>query len=238
VAATTANPRYRWERNQGVPRKIGSKLWLYDCINCDKCVPVLSQRCQLRVRSPGGGHRLRQFRAATGRPSGVCPAVCCNCQGAPTGQLRGRVQRLRQTAMSSAPRRRPVRREAAASRKPGDVPEVRWKNGLLHRLGGQWDRRFRLSTFSPSTAPSPGSPTFSRSPPPPTVRASRPAAAVIEIRLSGNQALSLVPETRRGASGMLDMLPYLKTQTAGRIGRRSAPRSFCQRRGTSGGSSW
>jgi putative selenate reductase len=23
-----------------VPRKIGSKLWLYDCINCDKCVPV------------------------------------------------------------------------------------------------------------------------------------------------------------------------------------------------------
>ena len=23
-----------------MPRKIGSKLWLYDCINCDKCVPV------------------------------------------------------------------------------------------------------------------------------------------------------------------------------------------------------
>ena len=40
VAEATANPRYAWERNQGVPRKIGSKLWLYDCINCDKCVPV------------------------------------------------------------------------------------------------------------------------------------------------------------------------------------------------------
>jgi putative selenate reductase len=40
VAEATANPRYSWERNQGVPRKIGSKLWLYDCINCDKCVPV------------------------------------------------------------------------------------------------------------------------------------------------------------------------------------------------------
>jgi putative selenate reductase len=40
VAETTANPRYRWERNKGVPRKIGSKLWLYDCIDCDKCVPV------------------------------------------------------------------------------------------------------------------------------------------------------------------------------------------------------
>ena len=40
VAEATADPRYRWERNQGVPRKIGSKLWLYDCITCDKCVPV------------------------------------------------------------------------------------------------------------------------------------------------------------------------------------------------------
>ena len=40
VEQATANPRYRWERNKGVPRKIGSKLWLYDCINCDKCVPV------------------------------------------------------------------------------------------------------------------------------------------------------------------------------------------------------
>ena len=40
VAEATADPRYRWERNQGVPRKVGSKLWLYDCITCDKCVPV------------------------------------------------------------------------------------------------------------------------------------------------------------------------------------------------------
>jgi putative selenate reductase len=40
VAEATANPRYAWERNKGVPRKIGSKLWLYDCINCDKCVPL------------------------------------------------------------------------------------------------------------------------------------------------------------------------------------------------------
>lgn len=40
VDEATADPRYRWERNQGAPRKIGSKLWLYDCIDCDKCVPV------------------------------------------------------------------------------------------------------------------------------------------------------------------------------------------------------
>jgi len=40
VAEAAADPRYRWENNQGVPRKIGSKLWTYDCIACDKCVPV------------------------------------------------------------------------------------------------------------------------------------------------------------------------------------------------------
>jgi putative selenate reductase len=40
VAEATADPKYAWERNKGVPRKIGSKLWLYDCITCDKCVPV------------------------------------------------------------------------------------------------------------------------------------------------------------------------------------------------------
>jgi putative selenate reductase len=40
VEATTADPRYRREKNHAVPRKIGSKLWLFDCVNCDKCVPV------------------------------------------------------------------------------------------------------------------------------------------------------------------------------------------------------
>ncbi len=39
-AESAPNPRYRWERNRGVPRKIASHLWLYDCIACDKCVPV------------------------------------------------------------------------------------------------------------------------------------------------------------------------------------------------------
>ncbi len=40
VAEATANPRYGWARNHGVPRKIGEKLWLFDCTDCDKCVPV------------------------------------------------------------------------------------------------------------------------------------------------------------------------------------------------------
>lgn len=40
VEEATADPRYRAEQNRGVPRKIGSHLYLYDCINCDKCVPI------------------------------------------------------------------------------------------------------------------------------------------------------------------------------------------------------
>jgi putative selenate reductase len=35
-----ADPRYRADRNQAAPRKIGSFLVLFDCISCDKCVPV------------------------------------------------------------------------------------------------------------------------------------------------------------------------------------------------------
>jgi len=35
-----ADPRYRAEANRREPRKIGSRLHLFDCINCDKCLPV------------------------------------------------------------------------------------------------------------------------------------------------------------------------------------------------------
>ncbi len=40
VEAVTANPRYTSERNSRPPKKIGSRLELFDCISCDKCIPV------------------------------------------------------------------------------------------------------------------------------------------------------------------------------------------------------
>lgn len=40
VPRTTQDIRYSKQKNSAVPKKIGSKLWLYDCINCDKCIPV------------------------------------------------------------------------------------------------------------------------------------------------------------------------------------------------------
>jgi len=40
AARAAADPRYRAEKNRAVPRKIGSHLALFDCVNCDKCLPV------------------------------------------------------------------------------------------------------------------------------------------------------------------------------------------------------
>ena len=40
VAETQADDRYHAVNNRGVPRKIGSHLTTFDCITCDKCIPV------------------------------------------------------------------------------------------------------------------------------------------------------------------------------------------------------
>jgi len=37
---TMADERYTFEKNKSVPKRIDSHLWLYDCISCDKCIPV------------------------------------------------------------------------------------------------------------------------------------------------------------------------------------------------------
>ena len=68
VAETTANPRYHWERNKGVPRKIGSKLWLYDCINCDKCVPVCPNDANFVYEAPAAAIPYDNFELL---PEGV-----------------------------------------------------------------------------------------------------------------------------------------------------------------------
>lgn len=52
VEEATRNPRYTYERNHGVPRKIGEKLWFYDCIGCDKCVPVCPNDANFTYESP------------------------------------------------------------------------------------------------------------------------------------------------------------------------------------------
>jgi putative selenate reductase len=40
AAVVVADSRYGKARNSLVPKRINSKLWVFDCIACDKCVPV------------------------------------------------------------------------------------------------------------------------------------------------------------------------------------------------------
>ncbi len=40
VEGLGADPRYRAERHRTPPRKIGRRLRLFDCLTCDKCIPV------------------------------------------------------------------------------------------------------------------------------------------------------------------------------------------------------
>src|SRR5580704_5049714 len=40
AAAVVDDPRYASEKNRKTPRRIGSHLALFDCVNCDKCVQV------------------------------------------------------------------------------------------------------------------------------------------------------------------------------------------------------
>jgi putative selenate reductase len=79
VAEATANPRYSWEHNKGVPRKIGSKLWLYDCINCDKCVPVCPNDANFVYETSAADIAYDNFELTPGGvrrvPGGVLKAV-------------------------------------------------------------------------------------------------------------------------------------------------------------------
>ncbi|SPE41110.1 conserved hypothetical protein [Candidatus Sulfopaludibacter sp. SbA3] len=79
AAEATANPRYSHERNHGVPRKIGSRLWLYDCINCDKCVPVCPNDANFVYETPAVAIEYDNFELFPGGarriPGGVLRVV-------------------------------------------------------------------------------------------------------------------------------------------------------------------
>jgi putative selenate reductase len=52
VPLATRNPRYAKSRNQKPPRKIGRSLVLFDCLTCDKCVPVCPNDANFTFRAP------------------------------------------------------------------------------------------------------------------------------------------------------------------------------------------
>jgi putative selenate reductase len=49
------DPRYAVAKNSSVPRRIGRQLALFDCINCDKCIPVCPNDANFSVETPHVG---------------------------------------------------------------------------------------------------------------------------------------------------------------------------------------
>ena len=228
MAETTANPRYRWERNKGVPRKIGSKLWLYDCINCDKCVPVCPNDANFVYetsagaipydnfellpggvrRVPGGvlrlakAHQLANYADAC-NDCGNCDVFCPEDGGPYVEKPRffGSLETYRKYAGT---------------------------NGFyIDFTAASHNLRHNRRRVLHSDAGSAGGP-----------RALRNADGRSRNPSERQPGAELETEARRGAIWRDRHASLSQAQVAGRIGRRSAARSFRQRRGTSGGHQW
>jgi putative selenate reductase len=204
AAEAAANPRYSWERNRGVPRKIGSNLWLYDCINCDKCVPVCPNDANFIYETPAAVIEYDNFELVAGGmrrvPGGVLRIVkahqlanyadtcndCGNCDifcpedGGPQREkprFFGSLETYRKHAGGNGffiDWETPARELAIH----GTISEKSYVLTLCPRV----DRaRFETET------------------------------AEVEIRLSDGQPLNWKPRGAAGPdAGTLDMLPYLK----------------------------
>ncbi len=70
------DPRYSAERNRTPPRKVGSRLALFDCLTCDKCIPICPNDanfsldlppCEIALERlvPAGGDRFTVERTGT-----------------------------------------------------------------------------------------------------------------------------------------------------------------------------
>jgi putative selenate reductase len=67
AAAALDDPRWKAPQNGKPPRKIGSSLHLFDCINCDKCVPVCPQSANFTFQTPPVELELRDLRVDGGK---------------------------------------------------------------------------------------------------------------------------------------------------------------------------
>lgn len=47
-----ADPRYTAAKNSAVPRRLGTRLWFFDCVSCDKCIPVCPNDANFSIDLP------------------------------------------------------------------------------------------------------------------------------------------------------------------------------------------
>jgi len=67
VAETQSDPRYRAAQNRAVPKKIDSHLVTFDCITCDKCIPVCPNDANFSYHT---GELRLTYRDVEVRPDG------------------------------------------------------------------------------------------------------------------------------------------------------------------------
>jgi putative selenate reductase len=75
AAKAAADPRHRAESNRAVPRKIGSRLRLFDCVNCDKCVPVCPNDANFVYETGPLRTEYQSYRVAAGAALPVAGGV-------------------------------------------------------------------------------------------------------------------------------------------------------------------
>jgi putative selenate reductase len=199
TAEATGNPRYAWQQNRGMPRKIGSKLWLYDCINCDKCVPVCPNDANFVYETPPVTIEYDNFELLPGQLRRV-----------PGGLLR--IVKARQLANYAdvcndcgncdffCPEDGGPQRE-----KPRFFGSLEsWQKGAGdNRCFIDWEAGAIYGAFAAASYVLTLDPAADRA-------RFETATAEIEIRRSDNQPLGWKPKAGTGESARLDMLPYLK----------------------------
>jgi putative selenate reductase len=66
VGALAADPRYAQAKNADLPKRIDSKLELFDCITCDKCIPVCPNDANFAYDLPAGEVPVLKLRRENG----------------------------------------------------------------------------------------------------------------------------------------------------------------------------
>ena len=61
VEQASNNARYGFEKNSTPPRKVGSMLELFDCLTCDKCIPVCPNDANFALHIPPGETEIMEF---------------------------------------------------------------------------------------------------------------------------------------------------------------------------------
>ncbi len=66
AARVLADPRYRASENSRPPKKIGSQLALFDCLTCDKCIPLCPNDANFSLPIPATRLPIQQLRPTNG----------------------------------------------------------------------------------------------------------------------------------------------------------------------------